>query len=30
MTVEKYLDGVAKNLGDKLTIKRFVRMQLGA
>jgi elongation factor Ts len=30
MTVEKYLDGVAKNVGDTLTIKRFTRMQLGA
>ena len=30
LTVEKYLDGVAKNLGDTLTVKRFVRLQLGA
>jgi elongation factor Ts len=30
MTVEKYLDGIAKNLGDTLTIKRFARLQLGA
>ena len=30
LTVEKYLDGVAKNVGDTLTFKRFVRMQLGA
>ena len=30
MTVEKYLDGVAKNLGDTLTVKRFARLQLGA
>ncbi len=30
LTVEKYLDGVAKTLGDKITVKRFVRMQLGA
>jgi len=30
VTVEKYLDGVAKNLGDTLTVKRFVRLQLGA
>ena len=30
LTVEKYLDGVSKNVGDKLVIKRFVRMQLGA
>jgi len=29
-TVEQYLDGVAKQVGDTLTIKRFVRMQLGA
>ena len=30
LTVEKYLDGVAKNLGDTLAVKRFVRLQLGA
>jgi elongation factor Ts len=30
LTVEKYLDGVAKNVGDTLVIKRFARMQLGA
>ncbi|MBP5285806.1 MAG: translation elongation factor Ts [Kiritimatiellae bacterium] len=30
ISVEKYLDGVAKTLGDTLTVKRFVRMQLGA
>ena len=30
LTVEKYLDGVAKNVGDTLTVKRFVRLQLGA
>ena len=30
MTVEKYLDGVAKQVGDTLTVKRFERMQLGA
>ena len=30
MTVEKYLDGVAKQAGGALTVKRFVRMQLGA
>ena len=30
ITVEKYLDGVSKNLGDTLTIKRFARLQLGA
>ena len=30
ITVEKYLDGVSKNVGDKLTVKRFARLQLGA
>lgn len=30
LSVEKYLEGVAKTLGDKLTIKRFARLQLGA
>ncbi len=30
LTVEKYLDGVAKQLDDTLTVKRFVRLQLGA
>ena len=30
LTVEKYLEGVSKNVGDTLTVKRFVRMQLGA
>jgi elongation factor Ts len=30
MTVEKYLADVSKQVGDTLTIKRFVRMQLGA
>ena len=30
LTVEKYLEGVGKNIGDKLTIKRFARLQLGA
>ena len=30
LTMEKFLDGVAKNLGDTLTVKRFVRLQLGA
>ena len=30
VTVEKYLAGVSKNVGDKLTIKRFARLQLGA
>ena len=29
-TVEQYLDGVSKQVGDTLAIKRFVRMQLGA
>jgi elongation factor Ts len=30
LTVEKYLENVAKNVGDTLAVKRFVRMQLGA
>ena len=30
LTVEKYLEGVSKNVGDTLVIKRFARMQLGA
>ena len=30
LTMEKFLDGVAKNLGDTLKVKRFVRLQLGA
>ena len=30
VTVEKYLDGVAKTLGAPITVKRFVRLQLGA
>ena len=30
VTVEKYLDGVAKTVGAPITIKRFSRMQLGA
>ena len=30
LSVEKYLDGVAKAAGDTLTVKRFVRFQLGA
>ena len=30
LTVEKYLDGVAKNVGDTLSVKRFARLQLGA
>ena len=29
-TVEKYLAGVAKEIGSPITIKRFCRMQLGA
>ena len=29
-TVEQYLAGVAKTLGDTLTVKRFARLQLGA
>ena len=29
-TVEKYLDGVAKEIGAPITVKRFCRMQLGA
>ena len=29
-TVEQYLAGVGKELGDVLTVKRFARMQLGA
>ena len=29
-TVEQYLAGVAKNLGDTVEVKRFVRLQLGA
>ena len=29
-TVEKYLDGVSKTLGAPITVKRFVRLQLGA
>ena len=30
LTVEKYLDGVAKNIGAAITVKRFARLQLGA
>ncbi len=30
ITVEKYLDGIAKNIGAAITVKRFVRLQLGA
>ena len=30
LTVEKYLEGIAKQVGDTLTVKRFERMQLGA
>ncbi|MGN0853667.1 MAG: translation elongation factor Ts [Kiritimatiellia bacterium] len=30
MTVEAYLDGVAKTVGAPLAVKRFVRLQLGA
>jgi translation elongation factor EF-Ts len=30
ITVEKYLDGVAKNIGAAVTVKRFARLQLGA
>jgi elongation factor Ts len=30
LTVEKYLDGVAKNIGAAVTVKRFARLQLGA
>ncbi|MBR2066317.1 MAG: translation elongation factor Ts, partial [Kiritimatiellae bacterium] len=30
LTVEKYLDGVAKTIGAPVTVKRFVRFQLGA
>jgi elongation factor Ts len=30
VTVEKYLDGVSKALGAPITVKRFVRLQLGA
>ena len=30
ITVEKYLDGVAKTVGAPITVMRFVRLQLGA
>ena len=30
LTVEKYLDGIAKNIGAAITVKRFARLQLGA
>ena len=30
LSVEKYLDGIAKAVGDTLTVKRFARFQLGA
>ena len=30
VTVEKYLDGVSKALGAPISVKRFVRLQLGA
>ena len=30
LTVEKYLDGVAKTVGAPIAVKRFCRMQLGA
>ena len=30
ITVEKYLDGIAKNIGAPIAVKRFVRLQLGA
>ena len=30
VTVEKYLDGISKTLGAPITVKRFVRLQLGA
>ncbi len=30
LTVEQYLAGIAKNVGAAITIKRFVRLQLGA
>ena len=29
LSVEKYLDGVAKTIGAPITVKRFVRLQLG-
>ena len=30
ITVEKYLDGIAKNIGAAITVKRFARLQLGS
>ena len=30
ITVEKYLDNVAKEIGAPVSVKRFVRLQLGA
>ena len=30
ITVEKYLDGIAKTVGAPITVKRFARLQLGA
>jgi len=30
LTVEKYLEGVAKTIGAPITVKRFARLQLGA
>ena len=30
ITVEKYLDGIAKTVGAPIAVKRFVRLQLGA
>ena len=30
VSVEKYIDSVAKNLGDTVSVKRFARLQLGA
>ena len=30
ITVEKYLDGIAKNIGSAIIVKRFARLQLGA
>ena len=30
VTVEKYLEGVSKEVGAPITVKRFCRMQLGA
>jgi len=30
VNVEKYIDSVAKNLGDQIAVKRFARLQLGA